>query len=46
MGPGGAGRGGKDEDDQEHRTAEYLQEADPDALFGSDQLTVPPVIGE
>jgi hypothetical protein len=44
MGP--AGRGGQGEDDEEHKTAEYLQEADPDALFGYDQLTVPPVIGE
>lgn len=48
-GPGGApmvagGRGRKGEDDKEHKTAEYLQEADPDALFGYDQQTVPPVI--
>lgn len=40
------GRGAKGEDDKEHKTAEYLQEADPDALFGSDQLTIPPVLGE
>jgi hypothetical protein len=40
------GRGGKGEEDKEHKTAEYLQEADPDALFGSDQMTVPPVLGE
>jgi hypothetical protein len=45
-GPMGAGRGAKGEEDKEHKTAEYLQEADPDALFGSDQLTVPRVIGE
>ncbi|HVV21897.1 MAG TPA: hypothetical protein VHF06_20855 [Pseudonocardiaceae bacterium] len=48
-GPGGmvpGGRGAKGEEDKEHKTAEYLQEADPDALFGSDQLTVPPVLGE
>jgi hypothetical protein len=45
-GAGGAGRGGKGDEDEEHKTAEYLQEADPDAIFGSDQLTVPPVIGE
>jgi hypothetical protein len=46
MGPMGApGRGANGEDDKEHKTAEYLQEADPDALFGSDQQTVPPVIG-
>jgi hypothetical protein len=45
MGPMGGGGGRKGEEDKEHKTAEYLQEADPDALFGSDQLTVPPVIG-
>jgi hypothetical protein len=46
MGGGmGAGQGRKGEDDQEHKTAEYLQEADPDAIFGSDEMTVPPVIG-
>lgn len=38
------GRGGKGEEDKEHKTAEYLQEGDPDALFGYDQQTVPPVI--
>jgi hypothetical protein len=44
-GMGGArGQGRKGEEDKEHRTAEYLQEADPDAIFGTDQLTVPPVI--
>jgi hypothetical protein len=41
---GGRGSGKKDEEDKEHKTAEYLQEADPDAIFGTDQLTVPPVI--
>ena len=41
---GGRGQGKKGEDDKEHQTAEYLQEADPDAIFGTDQLTVPPVI--
>src|SRR6266568_2461736 len=46
-GPGamGAGRGAKGEEDEEHKTAEYLQEADPDAIFGTDQMTVTPVIG-
>lgn len=44
MGPMMGGRGAKGEDDKEHKTAEYLQEADPDSLFGSDQQTVPPVI--
>jgi len=44
-GPMGAGRGAKGDEDSEHKTAEYLQEADPDAIFGTDQMTVPPVIG-
>ena len=44
-GGSGAGRGGKREEDAEHKTAEYLQEDDPDAIFGTDQKTVPPVIG-
>jgi hypothetical protein len=42
----GGGRGARGEEDEEHKTAEYLQEADPDAIFGTDQMTVPPVIGE
>jgi len=42
----GGGRGAKGEEDKEHKTAEYLQEADPDAIFGTDQMTVTPVIGE
>ncbi|HEY3611854.1 MAG TPA: hypothetical protein VGL06_30445 [Pseudonocardiaceae bacterium] len=47
-GPGamGGGRSAKGDEDEEHKTAEYLQEADPDAIFGTDQMTVPPVIGE
>ncbi|WP_033291412.1 hypothetical protein [Amycolatopsis jejuensis] len=44
-GMGGARGGGKGEDDQEH-TTKYLVEEDANELFGSDQLTVPPVIGE
>lgn len=56
MGPGGAGMGeegamgggmgGRREEDSEHKAASYLQEADPDALFGTDEMTAPPVIGE
>jgi hypothetical protein len=42
----GGGRGAKGEEDKEHKTADYLQEADPDAIFGTDQMTVSPVIGE
>jgi hypothetical protein len=43
MGAGGHGRG---EDDGEHQRPSYLVEADPDSLFGTDQMTAPPVIGE
>ncbi|QRP49643.1 WXG100 family type VII secretion target [Amycolatopsis sp. FDAARGOS 1241] len=42
----GAGRRGEEEEDAEHRRPDYLVEADPDALFGTDQRTIPPVIGE
>ncbi|ONF64999.1 hypothetical protein AVR91_0228070 [Amycolatopsis keratiniphila subsp. keratiniphila] len=46
-GPMGAGgrRADGDEDD-EHQRPDYLIEADPDAIFGTDQRTSPPVIGE
>ena len=40
---GGGARGGEDE---EHTRASFLVEDDPDALFGTDQVTAPPVIGE
>ncbi|MCR6482145.1 hypothetical protein M8542_04930 [Amycolatopsis sp. OK19-0408] len=47
MGPMGAGgRRGEGEDDDEHQRPDYLIEADPDAIFGTDQRTSPPVIGE
>ncbi|GAA4534397.1 WXG100 family type VII secretion target [Amycolatopsis samaneae] len=47
MGPMGAhGRGGEREEDQEHQRPDFLIEPDPDALFGTDQKTSPPVIGE
>ncbi|MFI5606784.1 WXG100 family type VII secretion target [Amycolatopsis sp. NPDC051903] len=46
MGSAGAGgRRGEEEEDAEHRRPDYLVEADPDALFGTDQRTIPPVIG-
>ena len=45
-GPMGSGAGGRREEDGEHKSASYLQEADPDALFGTDEMTAPPVIGE
>ncbi|MCE7009158.1 hypothetical protein LWC34_41045 [Kibdelosporangium philippinense] len=41
-GGGGHGQGGEDE---EHQRPSYLVEPDPDATFGTDQLTAPPVIG-
>ena len=44
-GMGGAGKGGKGPGDEDHET-KYLVEEDPNELFGSDELTVPPVIGE
>lgn len=43
MHPGGAkGQGGGDEE----RTSKYLLGDDPNEIFGSDELTAPPVIGE
>ncbi|WP_436492749.1 hypothetical protein [Actinokineospora sp. HUAS TT18] len=39
---GGRGQGGEDE---EHQRPSYLVEADPDAMFGTDEMTAPPVIG-
>ncbi|MFD2471391.1 hypothetical protein [Amycolatopsis silviterrae] len=46
MGGMGAGaKGGKGQEDEEHQT-KYLVEEDANEIFGSDQLTVPPVIGE
>ncbi|GLZ42498.1 PPE domain-containing protein [Actinokineospora sp. NBRC 105648] len=47
MGMGGAGAGtrGQGEEDDEHTRAAYLLEADPDSIFGTDERTVPPVIG-
>lgn len=45
-GMGGAGRGGRGEDDREHSAPGYLQENDPESIFGTDEKTAPPVIGE
>ncbi|GAA5157752.1 PPE domain-containing protein [Amycolatopsis dongchuanensis] len=42
MGHGGRGKGAEDE---EHQT-KYLVSEDPNELFGTDELTAPPVIGE
>jgi hypothetical protein len=43
---GGAGRRGEGDEDGEHQRPDFLIEPDPDALFGTDQRTTPPVIGE
>jgi hypothetical protein len=43
--PLGGGRS-RDEDDLERYAPEFLQEDDPEALFGTDEMTAPPVIGE
>jgi len=47
MGMGGMGgaRGGQGGEDEE-RTSKYLMGDDPNDLFGTDELTAPPVIGE
>lgn len=43
----GAGRGkGEGDEDQEHQRPTYLVEGDPDEVFGSNERTSPPVIGE
>ena len=39
----GAGHGGKDED-AEHERPSFLQEDDPEDIFGTDEVTAPPVI--
>jgi hypothetical protein len=40
---GGRGRGS---DDEEHQRPDFLIEADPDSIFGTDERATPPVIGE
>ncbi|MFG1640642.1 hypothetical protein ACGFMK_10165 [Amycolatopsis sp. NPDC049252] len=45
MGGGMAPHGAQGEQDEEHTHASFLIEADPDAAFGADQATPPPVIG-
>ncbi|WP_197523074.1 PPE domain-containing protein [Actinokineospora pegani] len=45
-GMGGAGRGGgQGGEDEEHERASFLIEDDPEAVFGTDEITAPPVIG-
>jgi hypothetical protein len=43
MAGGGRGRG---DEDTERYAPEFLQEDDPEGVFGTDELTAPPVIGE
>ncbi|MFI5611081.1 hypothetical protein [Amycolatopsis sp. NPDC051903] len=45
MGAAGAGKGAKEED-KEKKSASYLLEPDPNALFGYDGKATPPVIGK
>jgi hypothetical protein len=40
------GQRGEGEEDGEHQRPSFLVEGDPDAVFGTDQATAPPVIGE
>lgn len=44
-GMAGHGAKGKGEDDEEHQS-KYLVGDDPNEIFGTDELTAPPVIGE
>jgi hypothetical protein len=46
MGGMGAGRGGKGGEDREHKRAPFLLESDPESIFGTDEKTIPRVIGE
>jgi hypothetical protein len=43
--PMGAGQGWRGGEDREHRRPRWLEEPDPEAVFGIDEPTVPPVIG-
>lgn len=45
MGGMGGGAGAQGAEDEEHTRASYLIEADPDAAFGANVATAPPVIG-
>ena len=44
-GAGGGGRGGKEGEDEEYRSKGWLNEDDPNSLFGLEEPLVPPVIG-
>ncbi|WP_158075720.1 PPE domain-containing protein [Actinokineospora bangkokensis] len=41
----GGGARGQGSEDEEHDRPSYLVEADPDEVFGTDEMTAPPVIG-
>jgi hypothetical protein len=41
----GGGRGGKSEEDKEHRLADYLESDDP-SIFAAEEVVAPPVIGD
>lgn len=43
---GGGSPRGQGEEDGEHKRPDYLIEPDPDEVFGTDEMTAPPVIGE
>ncbi|WP_410615017.1 hypothetical protein [Amycolatopsis sp. lyj-109] len=45
MGGMGAGKGGKQEDDKEHKAADYLESDDPN-FFAGEEAVAPPVIGD
>ncbi|MGQ0838638.1 hypothetical protein [Actinokineospora sp.] len=45
MGGMGGGTGARGGEDSEYERATYLREHDPDELFGTDEITAPPVIG-
>ncbi|WP_367135645.1 hypothetical protein [Saccharothrix sp. HUAS TT1] len=46
MGPMGGPAAGRGEEDVEHQSPSYLLEPDAEALFGNDEATAPPVIGD
>jgi hypothetical protein len=45
MGGMGAGRGQRGQGDAEHKRPSWLVETD-EGIFGTDEMTAPPVIGE
>ncbi|MDQ3578522.1 MAG: hypothetical protein M3443_13190 [Actinomycetota bacterium] len=45
-GMGASGGKGQGCEDSEHQRPSFLVEADPDGIFGTDEVTAPPVIGQ